>query len=1077
MCKVSRLFAILLAFALAPHALSAQQPAAIAGRVTGDMGQPLGAVSVFVPALGVGTLTRADGTYNLVIPAGRYSPGQTVEVQAMMLGYRTTTANVTLQAGTATLDLALGVDPLRLEGVVATGMGTAIERERLGVAISSVSGEELTRVQSPNVVAALSGKAPGVQITSTSGEPGASARIETRGTNQLTIMGGQPLFVVDGVPIDNSSANTVVGTDPFMRVRGPVTQNRASDINPHDIASIEILKGAAASAIYGARAANGVVLITTKTGQPGITRASLTTTATIDQVNNSIPLQRTFGQGNAGVFSAAALQSWGPRLADGTPTYDHFNELFRNGNTFDTNLSLSGATDRTAYYLSVGRMDQNGYIIGPNNYYDRTTARLRGSHRLLDNLNVGGNFAYAETDGSFVHRGSSTSSMMLGALRTPPEFNNQQYLTGEDAPVPGLHRSYRVPRPATATTNPGFDNPFFVANNVLAQAQTGRAYGNIDVTWDPTDWLNLGYIIGNDYTNERRMQGFPHGSGFRPTGRLIEGQFVNQQITHDVVANMRRFFSDDLDGNLTLGWGRNIRRYDQLEFDGLDIVAPGVFTLENTITRVPNTYTSRIHTESFFGQAQVNLFNQFFLTGALRNDGFSTFGQAEQRHFFPKASLSWNFTESIGLQANPWISFGKLRAAWGQAGNEPPVYGTITTLLSTNMTDEGWGPALNPTFAGRGGLRASTLRGNEALRPERTTETELGIDLSLIQDRAGVEFTWFNARTVDAIFSAQIAPSTGFFFELQNAATIRNRGVELAVNLHPVQTRQFGWTSRLTFTRTDNRILDLGDPDREFVAYTNNTSFGGVAVRAVLDGSEAAGGRPGRIGMLFGNDYARCGFDNRDFVVTACQGAPSGALYIAADGRPILDPQERIIADPHPDWVAGISNTFNIGPNLSLSGLVDIKHGGEMWNGTRGSLLAYGTHADTEDRGVSMTYAARHGVPVVGPGVNTEMVFGEAWYLGLGGGFGAASAPFIEDAGFVKLREIALNYSVPVHMVERFGFSGLDLRLAGRNLHTWTNYLGQDPETNLAGANNARGYDFFNNPQSRSFMLTVGVTR
>jgi hypothetical protein len=312
---------------------------------------------------------------------------------------------------------------------------------------------------------------------------------------------------------------------------------------------------------------------------------------------------------------------------------------------------------------------------------------------------------------------------------------------------------------------------------------------------------------------------------------------------------------------------------------------------------------------------------------------------------------------------------------------------------------------------------------------------------------------------------------------LQNAATIRNRGVELAVNLHPVQTPRFGWTSTLTFGRTDNRVLDLGDPDRQFVLYTQNTSFGGVGVRAVLDGSEAAGGRPGRIGVLAGSDYARCGFDQRDFVVAACQGAPQGALYIGEDGRPILDPQVRIIADPHPDWTAGISNTFSIGPNLSLSGLIDIKHGGEMWNGTRSSLLAYGTHADTEDRGIRMTYAERHGETVVGPGANTQMTFDEAWYLGLGGGFGAASGPFIEDAGYVKLREIALNYSLPVSFTDRLGMTAIDLRLAGRNLHTWTNYSGQDPETNLAGANNARGYDFFNNPQARSFMITVGLTR
>jgi hypothetical protein len=358
-----------------------------------------------------------------------------------------------------------------------------------------------------------------------------------------------------------------------------------------------------------------------------------------------------------------------------------------------------------------------------------------------------------------------------------------------------------------------------------------------------------------------------------------------------------------------------------------------------------------------------------------------------------------------------------------------------------------------------------------------TTELELGFDLSLLNDRAGVEFTWFNAKTVDAIFTASIAPSTGFFFELQNAATIRNKGVELALNLHPIRTTNFGWTSTITFGKTDNRVLDLGDPDREFVSYTNNTSFSGVAIRAVKDGSDAAGGKPGRIGMIFGNDYARCGQDTRELVATACVGAPDGAVYIAANGQPILDPKERIIGDPYPDWTSGITNTISIGQNVSISGLVDIKHGGDMWNGTRSSLLAYGTHEDTEDRGATGTYASRYGEEVVGPGKDVQMTFGEAWYLGLGGGFGPASAPFVEDAGFVKLRELALNVSVPTRMAAQIGMSGIDLRFAGRNLKTWTDYTGQDPETNLAGANNARGYDFFNNPQSRSLILTVGLTR
>ncbi|MDQ3310108.1 MAG: SusC/RagA family TonB-linked outer membrane protein, partial [Gemmatimonadota bacterium] len=758
---------MMIAVAAAPGSLLAQQAATVTGRVTGEGGAPVAAATVAIPSLGVSTQTGADGTYTLTVPASRVRAGQ-VPMTAQRVGLQTQTLAVTLTSGgTVTRNFQLGTDVLQLQEIVAIGIGQTTTRERLGTSIASVSGEALTRVQTPNIVTAIAAKAPNVEVTSSSGEPGAATYIRIRGVN--TISGsGQPLFVVDGVPINNSTiGNSLAGT---------ASANRASDINPNDVASMEILKGAAAAAIYGARAGNGVILITTKSGQAGQTRASLTSTITRDQVTQGVPLQTGFGQGAAGARSTTSPFSWGPRLAEGTPTFDHFGEMFRTGNVFDNNLSVSGGSERTTYFLSLGRLDHEGTIVGPNNFYNRTTARLKGTHQLISSLQVGGNFAYAQTDGAYIQKGSNISGLLLGALRTPPEFDNREFRSET-----GLHRSYRVQNPTTLASSRGYDNPFFVVNEHRNDSELGRIFGNVNALFTPLSWLSVNYTLGNDYWNDERLTGLPPSSSSYATGSMERGTYTYHEIDSNLTATATHTFSDMIGGSLTLGHNRNSRSFRQHNIFGFDFVAPDVFSLNNTVTRDPDEFRSLIHSESVFGQATADLFDQLYLTGALRYDGFSTFGESERRHLYPKASAAWEFTKALGIERGEGLlGFGKVRAAWGQAGNEPEVYQTITAFSAGgSFGDGGWGPYQNATFAGRGGLNTSTLRGQQALRPERTTEREVGLDLGLFRDMATVGITYYNALTTDAIFSTPLAPSTGFGSQVQNAATIRNEGIEL----------------------------------------------------------------------------------------------------------------------------------------------------------------------------------------------------------------------------------------------------------------------------------------------------------
>jgi TonB-linked SusC/RagA family outer membrane protein len=1088
MYRITKLV-LLLGMLAAPAAVAAQEPARVTGRVTSESGAPVASASVFIPALNVGTITRADGTFALSVPASMLAGARDLEITAQILGYRSQTSSVALTGGqTATVNFQLSTDVLQLEGIVATGIGQTTTRERLGVAIASVKGEDLVRVPTPNVVNALAAKAPGVEIASSSGEPGASSHIRIRGVN--TIVGdGQPLFVIDGVPINNqenvqpSTVRSTGGTSENpVGLAGPIISNRAIDVNPNDIASIEILKGAAAAAIYGARAANGVVLITTKSGQAGQTRASLTVTASLDRVNDEIPLQRSWHQGVNGVSDNSNLRSWGSQLQAGQ-SYDHWGELFETGRILDSNLTLSGGTERTSYFLSVGWLDHDGVIVQNNDFFQRTSARLKGSHQLRDNLTVTGNVAYAQTKGGYTQKGSNVSGLLLGGTRTPPSFNNcipgSCYQTAE-----GFQRTYTNPEPEGITDTGFFDNPFFVINENLSTSNVSRTFGNITVDYLPVDWLQLAYALGNDYSNDERLDVQPLGNVTWATGYLGEGRYRFQSIDHSLTATGNRQLSSSLAGSLTMGWNRNSRNFDRFYVEGFDFVAPNTYTLDNTTTRIPDNYEYKIHAESFFGQAQVDLSGQLFLTGAIRNDGYSTFGQSERRHWYPKASAAWDFTRTLNLANSP-LSFGKLRAAWGQAGNEPPVYGTIGGYTAADLADAGWTSILRTTYAGRGGLATSVNKAQPDLKPERTTEVEVGLDASFFSDRAGLGVTFYNARTEDAILRAPLANSTGFFQQLQNAATIRNRGWEVNLDVRPVQKSSFSWDIGVNWARNDNRVLDLGDESREFITMPGGfASATGAAVKGE------------RIGVLRGADFARCG---RGLVISGIDidqecgaNAPAGALYVGANGFPILDGTVRVIGDPHPDWTAGIRNTFTIAPALQLSALVDIRKGGEMWNGTTGALYSYGTHADTEQRAScsvvsgALTCTGNEKVfgrdilagPVAGPGANTAVPIGENWYrAGLGSSFGGVNSQFIEDAGFVKLREVAVTYTLPNTFASSLGMSAVNVRVAGRNLVTWTDYTGQDPETNVAGAINLRGVDYFNNPQTRTWLFSVSLNR
>lgn len=1054
----------------APTTLLAQQGSTVTGKVTAEGGAPVPFASVVLGGMGLGATTREDGVYSVAVPAARVTR-QTVTVSVRAIGYQSSSQDVTLVPGTVTVNFSLTVNPLRLGEVVVTGAGTASSIERLGAVVSTVKSEEIVKSNELNAVQALAAKAPGVVVTSSSGEAGASSFILIRG--QKSIEGtSQPIFVVDGVPVDNS---TIVTTDATA---GTQAMNRMADLNPADIESVEILKGAAAAAIYGARAGAGVVLITTKRGRAGAPKWNYRVSYSQDDVNTDYPLQRKFGQGAGGVADTCdgpgcrlTGASFGPALAPGTPTFDHFKEMFETGSVLDNSLSLSGGTERSSFYLSLGNTNQDGYVIGPNDKYTRTTALVKGNLELNEKLRIGATVNFADTHGGFIQKGSNLSGLLLGALRTSPEFDNRNYI---DATT-GLHRSYRYPQP-TATSQyetRAYDNPYFIVYNLKNTSDVGRSFGNVNIDYTPLSWLTLKYTLGADYSSDARIEGLPPSNSTDPTGQIDRANYTVLQVDHNLIAQATKNVGDWVATSLTLGQNLNSRKYEQLQVRGRGFISPDLFQLSNTISSnlLPLDYESLVHLESYFAEGKLDLWDQVYLTAGVRNDASSTFGASVRRNWFPKASAAWEASKYLGIRSGQGLlSYLKVRAAYGETGREPAPYQVFSGYAVGTFAD-GWTTGLNVSQAGNAGIFLAAARGQDRLKPERNKELEAGVDFALFDSKVDVGFTVYDAKSTDVILSLPVPPSTGYFSQVQNAAEMTNKGMELAVNWRAITTPSVAWTIGAQYAKNRNKVTDLRGADQFLLGGTFN---GGIKE------GEAHG-------VFIDWDFARCRYSAESNVVDGfdvnqyCHdnNAPDGAMYIGADGFPVFDPEQHVVGDPNPDWTGSLSSSLNLWGKLNISALVDYRSGGQIFNGTKGALLAFGAHKTSEIRGESRTFGKDWlPGPTTGPGVGTAVVLDEdTWFGNLGNWFVGPGSQFMEDGTFLKLREVSVSYSVTAPFVQRAGFSSVDIRLAGRNLLTRTDYTGIDPESNLGGATSSRGNEYFNNPQSKSIILSFAFNR
>ncbi|HEX8831327.1 MAG TPA: hypothetical protein VF705_09190, partial [Longimicrobium sp.] len=530
--------------------------------------------------------------------------------------------------------------------------------------------------------------------------------------------------------------------------------------------------------------------------------------------------------------------------------------------------------------------------------------------------------------------------------------------------------------------------------------------------------LRVDYTLGADYANDDRIEASGESSSGAALGGVVtRWQFYDRIIDHNLVATANWKLSPSVSGSLSAGQNLNQRWFRQIFVTGRELIAPRPFKLANTVTRdAPTDLEQRDRIESYLLNGTVDLADQLFLTGGVTNFGSSRFG-SDKRAWYPRAQAAWTFSRTLGLPESGFLQMGKLRVAYGESGQLPDFYLTQDVFTNAVLTDFNPGSQLLPTLNGLGGLYTAFTRGNAEIKPERVGELEGGIDLALLDGRATLGVTHYRSEAHDVIFPIPLAPSTGFGQQVLNAARIRNRGWEVEANVTPVRRRGFELEVGANWARNRNKLLSLGDTATKIAGFFQGSSFGGRTTNAVV--GEA-------LGVFRGTDFARCGrglttISGND-IAAACQGKPDGALYISPSGFPVLDPTDRTIGDPNPEWTGGLNAAVTL-RGVRVSAFLDRRSGGTNQNMTRASMYSFGTHKDTEARATCVVVGSAQQCSgneqvfgtsilpgaVAGPGAGKAVPIGENWYGGLGGINGPASQ-FQEDASFTRLRELSMSY-------------------------------------------------------------------
>jgi TonB-linked SusC/RagA family outer membrane protein len=1048
----SSVLAALLLLAI-PGFAEAQEMRTVSGEVvSSDNQSPLPGVQVTVKGTRIGTITDANGRFTLRVP------GDATMLVLTNLGYRTREVAI---EDDAPMTLSLTPEAIGLEGLVVTALGVQREKRSLGYSVQEITGEDLSTVPEINVINSLQGTVAGVNVTD-AGPTGGTSRIVIRGSNSLT-GNNQPLIVVDGMPIDNSAPGS--GGDQGNAGYGGIDYgNTAADIAPYDIESISVLKGPNAAALYGSRAANGAIVITTKSGRDAeSTGLGLTATVsyTAEQPLRLPSYQNEYGQGLFGEFqwvdgAGEGLwdfvdESWGPKL-DGRPIDqftgagqpwvahpDNVKDFFRTGQTLNTNVAVSRSTASSNIRLSISNMLLSG--MSPGNDMDRTSIALKGGTAVTDRLS-------ADAALNYINSGAE-SRPGTGYDEDNPM---QQFIWfGRQVDMNAL-RNYTCEGDEVTPCTPGgqynwnynyHNNPFWEALVNTNEDQRDRVIGHLASTFQVNDWLSVTGRVGQDWYRDRRKRVIaPFSLDDAGDGSFGEETLYRSELNARIMANVTRALTDQI--TLDASAGANFRQNDY-EGSGVAVarlIVPEVYTIDNAaVAPDPWDYETHQEVRSLLGTLTMN-YGGFFnidLTG--RNDWSSTLPSDNNSYFYPSIASALVFTDL--MPESNLLSSGKVRAAWSRVGADADPYQLALVYNSL----QAWGGT--PLFAVPNELP------NEGLKPEETTSWEVGADLGFLNERAGFVLTYYESTTENQIMPVQVSRASGFEGRVLNAGAVDNWGWELLLRTTPIRAtsrNSFQWDVTVNWSKNESKVVRLFEDVDNLVLGT----YWSLDIEARKD-------QP--YGTMYGTPYAR-----EDLNGDGC-GDPDGQLLLTASGRVQRDPCRKVLGNYNPDWIGGIQNRFSYGP-VDLSILVDGQSGGDIFSVTN----MFGQYAGVLESSLEGRENDFCDPGIVNEGVlpdgtqNTQSVCPQSHF---GDKYGIHEA-FIDDASYVKLREVRLGYELPTSWVGALGFSAGSVSLIGRNLALWSNIDNIDPETAF-DASNVQGIEFGQFPTARSLGFSITV--
>lgn len=1088
MRKFTSFFVILLLGSLA----AAAQTITVKGKITDSRdGSPLPGVSVQVKGTAQGAVSGGDGTFTLNAP-------REATLVFSFVGYQPQELKL---SGRTVLNVSLSVDPKSIKELVVTAFGIKREKKAVSYALTDVKGEQLQQISEPDPLRALSGKVPGVNITAGGGSPGQSTKILIRGNSSFT-GNNQPLFVVDGVPFDNS-------VNPSEGYATATTySNRGFDLDPNNIESMTVLKGASATALYGSRAANGAIIITTKSGAKNNKKGlevTYSSSYSVEEIASVPDYQNVYGQGSNQNYNGGFIGNWGapfspyvdmlnkkygtnyskldsvphpvvnlpytrPRYASVFPElvgkkvpyrpYDIVRGFFKPGYLLENSIHLNGGSDKTNISAGASRMTNEGIV--PNSRATRTSLNFGGNATLTNGLVLSGNLNYVNTyqqnpqsGASFFedYGGGTDGSIFARIFYLPRNYNLNGYPF--ENPVDGSNVFYRR-----------LDNPRWTAKYNIYSSVVNRVFGNLNLSYDVKKWLNLAVRGGiNTYTENRRSI-IRSGGTAVPLGRVWTDDLTNTELNFTYLATVTTPITSKIDFRGILGLDMNERSFNRRKVTGTGIISDGLDGLYTTAATakqiVDADYRQKQHLYGVFADLQFSYNNYLFLNLTGRNDFSSTLPAANRSYFYPSAGAGFVFSEALKIPENI-LSYGKIRGSYAKVGKDASPY-QIQTVYSIGTSYTKDGDAIygaGQTF--NNATLSNTLK-NANLRPEFTTEVEGGLELQFFKSRVGLDLTYFNRNSTDLIVPVTIPASSGFTSAVVNSGKINNKGWEIGLNLVPLKLNNgFTWTTYFAFSRLRSKVENAG-PSGEFFIGGANSALGTIM----------RNGYP--YGMIYGSKNARD--DKGNLLIDETQGLPF----------PL--PTSQIIGDPNPNFTLGFTNTFSF-KGFTLSALFDYRDGGKMYSVTAASLLLRGQLAfSAEGREGSRVIPGVYGDPTTFKPIlddkgktikNTTPVTAFDSFFSNGFGAYGADETNVYDVTTIRLRELSLGYNIPKKVLRKTPFGSLRLSATARNIWfkapNMLTGLNFDPEvlSNFADSN-IQGFDFGAAPSTRRYGFNLTVT-